>query len=156
MNPNDLLILNLEEVRRRSMKVWHGIRPHHLDWKPDAEAMTCIELVRHVLEGEYLYMSMLKSGGSLPSEDSPWTARPYTNIEAEIAFADPYRKEFLNLSGSYTSEELSAMKVDRSDKGYVRSAGDFILRMAYHESVHTGQMLGYLRMMNVPRPNIWD
>lgn len=136
--------------------IWRAIPLDRTDWKPDAEAMTCIELARHVLEGEYLYLSMLKNGGSLQSEESPWTQRPSTNIEAEIAFADPYRKECLNWLGARTPEELSAMKVDRSDKGYVRGAGDFILRMAYHESVHAGQMLGYLRMMNVPRPNIWD
>jgi hypothetical protein len=75
VNSNQLLILNLEEVRRTSMKVWYGIPPHHNNWKPDAEAMTCIELVRHVLEGEYLYMTMLKSGGSPPSEESPCVFR---------------------------------------------------------------------------------
>jgi hypothetical protein len=30
------------------------------------------------------------------------------------------------------------------------------LRMAYHEAVHTGQLLAYLRAMGIPRPNIWD
>ena len=151
-----VLILNLEEVRRRSMKVWRGIPHHRIDWRPDGEAMTCIEMIRHVLEGEYLYMSMLKSGGSVPSEETPWTSRPYTDIEGEIEFASRYRQELLHLVGSYTPETLATMKVDRSDKGYVRSAGDFILRMAYHEAVHTGQLLGYLRLMNVPRPPIWD
>ncbi len=156
MDTTQLLILNLEEVRRRSMKVWRGIPQVHISSRPDAEAMTCIEMIRHVLEGEYQYMSMLKSGGSLPSDDTPWTSRPYENIEGEIVFAAPYRQELLDLVGSYTSEELATRRVDRSDKGYVRSAGDFILRMAYHESIHTGQLLGCLRQMNVPRPKIWD
>ena len=154
--PNRILILNLEEVRRRSMKIWQGVLPNQKDWKPDEEAMTCIELVRHVLEGEYLYMLMLKSGGSLVSEESPWTGRAYKNIGEEVEFAEGYRKEFLDMIRSYTAEELSKMKVNRADKGYVRSGEDFILRMAYHESVHSGQMLSYLRMMKVPRPNIWD
>jgi hypothetical protein len=47
-------------------------------------------------------------------------------------------------------------KVDRSDVGYIRTFGDFILRIGYHEAVHAGQLLGYLRMMNAPRPVIWD
>ena len=156
MTLNDLLILNLEEVRRRSVKIWRAIPAARNDWKPDAHAMTCIELVRHVLEGEYLYMSMLKNGGSLESEESPWTSEPSTSIESEMEFAAPYRREFLDLLRSYRPEELNTMKVDRSDKGYVRDAADFVLRMAYHESVHAGQMLGYLRMMSVPRPHIWD
>ena len=152
----ELLTLNLEEVRRRSVKVWQAVPAERLQWKPDAEAMTCIEMVRHVLEGEWLYMQMLRSGGSLASEESPFNPRPYTDVAAELAFAEPYRKEFLQLVASYTAEELNTRKVDRSDRGYVRTFGDFILRMAYHESVHAGQLLGYLRTMNAPRPNIWD
>jgi uncharacterized damage-inducible protein DinB len=156
MQSAELLTLNLEEVRRRSVKVWQAIPADRLQWRPDAEAMTCIEMVRHVLEGEWLYMQMLRSGGSLASEDSPFNPRPYTDVAAEIAFAEPYRKEFLELVGSYTAEELTSRRVDRADKGYVRAVGDFILRIAYHESVHAGQLLGYLRSMDVPRPNIWD
>ena len=150
------MTFNFEEVRRRSVKVWQGIPAERLQWKPDAEAMTCIEMVRHVLEGEWLYMQMLRRGGSLESEESPFNPRPYTDVAAEIAFAEPYRQEFLKLIGSYTAEELTTRKVERTDKGYVRTAGDFMLRIAYHESVHAGQLLGYLRLMDVPRPNIWD
>ncbi|MFL5538487.1 MAG: DinB family protein [Longimicrobiaceae bacterium] len=156
MQSAELLVLDLEEVRRRSVKVWQAIPADRLQWRPDAEAMTCIEMVRHVLEGEWLYMQMLRSGGSLGSDASPFNPRPYTGVAAEIAFAEPYRKEFLGLVASYTAEELATRSVDRADKGYVRAAGDFILRIAYHESVHAGQLLGYLRSMDVPRPNIWD
>ncbi|MFN2597898.1 MAG: DinB family protein [Pyrinomonadaceae bacterium] len=156
MQSVELLLLNLEEVRRRSVKVWRGIPAERLRWQPDAGAMTCIEMVRHVLEGEWLYMQMLRGGGSLESDDSPFNPRPYANVAAELAFAAPYRREFLELVGSYTAEGLSARKVDRADKGYCRTAGDFILRIAYHESVHAGQLLGYLRRLGEPRPNVWD
>ena len=156
MQSVELLLLNLEEVRRRSVKVWRGIPGERLRWQPDAGAMTCIEMVRHVLEGEWLYMQMLRGGGSLASDESPFNPRPYTDVADELAFAAPYRREFLELVGSYTAEELSIRKVDRADKGYVRTAGDFILRIAYHESVHAGQLLGYLRLLGAPRPNIWD
>jgi uncharacterized damage-inducible protein DinB len=156
VNSTELLVLNVEEVRRRSLKVWNGIPADRIHWKPDAQAMTCIEVVRHVLEGEFLYMSMLRAGKSVASEQSPFTSRPYTDIEAEVAFSAPYRRMLLDLLRSYTPDELSSKTVDRSDKGYVRTVGDFILRMAYHESVHTGQLLSYLRHMNAVRPDIWD
>jgi uncharacterized damage-inducible protein DinB len=160
MNPAEILLWNLEEVRRRSVKVWRAVPTKRLDWKPDAEAMTCIELVRHVPECEYLYLNILKIGRRPPVDglnESLWVARTYTTVEAEIEFAEPYRKELLKLVGSYTPEELGTRMVDYSAKGHnVRSLGDFILRMAYHESVHTGQLLSYLRTMDAPRPNIWD
>jgi uncharacterized damage-inducible protein DinB len=156
MKAADILALNLEEVRRRSVKVWLAIPADRLLWRPDEGAMSCVEMVRHVLEGEHLYTLMLRSGGSVPSEESPFAARTYTSVADELAFAEPYRRETLELVRSYSAEELSTRKVDRSDVGYVRTAGDFILRMAYHESVHAGQLLGYLRVMGAPRPNVWD
>src|SRR5919199_4280353 len=117
MRPAELLTLNLEEVRRRRVKLWRGIPAERSQWKPDAGAMTCIEMVRHVLEGEWLYMQMLRSGGRLESDESPFNPRPYTDVAAELTFAAPYRQEFLALVGSYTVADLSTQKVDRADKG---------------------------------------
>lgn len=156
MNMTEILILNLEEVRRRSIKIWHGIPNDKLDWKPDSEAMTCIEMVRHVLKGEWSYMQMLRAGKSVDTENSPFYPREYINVEAELEIAEPFRKEFLALVESYTAEDLSNRKIDRSDVGYVRTYGDFVQRIAYHEAVHAGQLLGYLRQMNAARPNVWD
>ena len=156
MNANEVLILNLEEIRRRSVKIWQGIPVDKLDWKPDAEALSCLEMVRHVLKGEWAYMQMLLAGRSVDTDDSPFYPRDYTDVSAELEIAEPYRKEFLNLVKSYSPEELANRKIDRSDVGYVRTYGDFILRISYHEAVHAGQLLDYLRTTNVPRPNIWD
>ncbi len=156
MTSPELLIWNLGEVRRRSLKIWNAIPADRLDWKPDADAMTCIAMVRHVLEGEYLYLSMLKTGGSLASDASPFSSRPYTTVPSEVQFAQPYRAELLAYVRCLSDSDLNTMTVNRPDKGYVRTAGDFILRMAYHESVHAGQLMGYLRMLGAIRPNIWD
>lgn len=156
MTQNELLILNLEEVRRRSVKIWRSIPDDKLGWKPDLEALSCIEMARHVLKAEWGYMQMLRHGASLDTEDSPFKSHPFTNIETELERAAPFRREFLQSVKSYSDAELTGRKLDRSDVGYIRTYGDFILRIAYHESVHAGQLLGYLRQMNMPRPNIWD
>lgn len=156
MNATELLVINFEEVRRRSVKIWRGIPDDKLHWKPDPEAMSCIEMVRHVLKAEWAYMQMLRAGKSVDTENSPFCSREYTDVTAELEIAEPYHKEFLTLVGSYSPNELASRKIDRSDVGYIRTYGDFILRIAYHESVHAGQILGYLRQMNATRPNIWD
>ncbi len=156
MIPTDLLVLNLEEVRRRSLKVWRGIPDEVLGYKSDSEAMSIGDQVRHVLEGEFLYMSMLLSGGSPASEQTPWSERPLLSIDDEIAFAEPYRQQFLGLVRAFSADDLLTRQVDRSERGYVRPFGDFVLRIAYHEAVHTGSMLQTLRGAGVVRPNIWD
>jgi hypothetical protein len=61
----------------------------------------------------------------------------------------------LNSGGKLSDDDLTTVAIDRSDVGYVRKAGDFILRIAYHEAVHAGQMLQYLRMAGGGRPTVW-
>lgn len=156
MTPNELLLLNAEEVRRRSLIIWRSIPPHRIEWKPTKEAGSCIEIVRHILKAQWTHMQVIQKGKSLDSDDSPFNSKPLIDINSEIEFAEPFRQEFFTLIGSYTPTQLAENKIDRSDAGYVRPLGDFILRIAYHEAVHSGQLLSYLRMMRAPVPKIWD
>jgi len=74
-----------------------------LNWKPDKEAMTCLEMI-----------------------------------------------------STFSNADLTDIQIDRSDVGYVRSLGDMLMPIGYHESVHAGQLLQYLRTMEVDRPIVWD
>jgi len=80
----------------------------------------------------------------------------FADLDAALAFTNPCRESLLETVRQFSDGDLNTISIDRSDVGYVRKAGDFILRIAYHESVHAGQMLQYLRMAGVPRPSIWD
>ncbi|MFF0829194.1 DinB family protein [Brevibacillus sp. NPDC003359] len=158
MNENDLLILNFEEVRRRSIKVWKAIPKEMLNWKPDDKAFTCGEMIRHVIEGEFLYHQILIQRGSAALSDipNPYETKEFSTVEEDLVFAKPYREEFLRFVKGLSKSDLESVRIDRSDVGYVRTLGDMLLRIAYHESVHTGQLLDYMRTMGVERPNIWD
>lgn len=57
---------------------------------------------------------------------------------------------------TFSDEDLTCIQIDRSDVGYIRSLGDMLMRIGYHESVHAGQLLQYLRTMEVARPKVWD
>ncbi|QDP41605.1 DinB family protein [Radiobacillus deserti] len=158
MNVNDLIILNFDEVRRRSIKVWKAIPEQNLNWKPDEEALTCAEMIRHILEGEFLYHQVLIGRGSKALSDlsNPFKDKDFTTVDNELTFAQPYRENFLNYIKTINVSDLENIEIDRSDVGYVRTLGDMLLRIAYHESVHTGQLLDYMRTMGIDRPNIWD
>ncbi|MES5396433.1 DinB family protein [Bacillus amyloliquefaciens] len=158
MNTIDLIVLNFEEVRRRSVKLWTGIPKETMDWRPDSEAMSCKEMIRHVLEAEFLYHQILLKQMNEPSEESinPYESKTFTTVAEELEFAKPFRAEFLTFIKSLNETDLTNIKIDRSDVGYVRELGDMLLRIAYHESVHTGQLLDYLRTAEVDRPLIWD
>ena len=156
MNSIDLILLNFNEVRRRSIKVWTSIPQEKLHWKPDIEAMTFIEMIRHVLESEHYYHLAIQNHGSLAEFDSPFEKQPFSTVNEELKFAEPFRNDFFKTIKSFSEEDLTSIKIDRSDSGYVRSLGDMLLRIAYHESVHTGQLLDYLRTAKVPRVRVWD
>jgi uncharacterized damage-inducible protein DinB len=155
MSGAELLCLNLTETRRRSIRIWRAILLSRCDWRPDPDAMSFFEMVRHVLEGDYLYGQMTRERRSY-SGHSPFADRHFDDLDAALAFANPYRKSLLETVRQLSDDDLNTIAIDRSDVGYIRKAGDFILRIAYHEAVHAGQMLQYLRMAGVPRPSIWD
>ncbi len=155
MTAQDIIVLNLQEVRRRSLKLWRGIPDLQLAWKPDENALSIGEMIRHVWEGSENYRRIVAHGGSLELPDS-YTDGPISSVETEIAFAAPLFEKLLEDIRGFTSDDLNTKWIDRSDVGYRRKLGDFLARIAYHESVHAGQLLGYLRMAGTERPDIWD
>jgi uncharacterized damage-inducible protein DinB len=155
MTASRLLVLNFEEIRRRSIKLWSGIPADAYHWRPDAQAMSVIEMIRHVLEGEHWFHRIIEAGKSVVFE-SPWKDRPYTTVADELAFAQPFRDDFLKMAASLTAEELEQKEIVREELGQRRKLGDYLLRTAYHESVHTGQLLDYLRTAKVERIKVWD
>lgn len=156
MTQNTIIILNFEEIRRRSIKLWTGITPDNYFWRPDIHAMNCIEMIRHVLEGEHLFHMIVNRRGNLGDYVSPWTNNPYTNLQAELDFAKPFRLTFLETIKEFSPDDFSTIEIIRSEKGQHRQLGDYLQRIAYHEAVHTGQMLSYFRTLGLERPQIWD
>lgn len=118
--------------------------------------MNTIEMIRHLLEGEHLFHMIVNNRGNLGDYVSPWTDRPYTDLQAEIDFAEPFRKDFLKTIKEFSPNDFSTIEIIRSEKGQQRIIGDYLQRIAYHEAVHTGQMLSYLRTLGLKRPLIWD
>lgn len=158
VNQSDLIILNFEEIRRRSIKVWKAVPSKLLDWKPDEDAMTCAEMIRHILEAEFFYHHILMGEGSgvLKNLSNPFDSKKFTTVEDDLTFAQPYREKFISYIKTINPSDLENINIDRSDVGYVRTLGDMLMRIAYHESVHTGQLLDYIRTMGIDRPQIWD
>ena len=64
--------------------------------------------------------------------------------------------KFLDMIRELTEDDLENVKIERREVGQSKKLGDYLNRIAYHESVHTGQMLSYLRTLEIERPNIWD
>lgn len=155
MTQSELLILNFTEIRRRSIKLWNELPYDHYNWKPDGKAMTAIEMIRHVLEADYGW-NIIINKGSMANYQTPWKNRPYISVSDELKFAEPYRKTFIESVRHFSDSELSETEIIHPGNGEKKILGKYLLRIGYHESVHAGQFLSYLRAMNIDRPKIWD
>ncbi|MCL6295907.1 DinB family protein [Jejuia spongiicola] len=156
MDAIKIILLNFSETRRRSLKLWRGIPKEHLNWKPDDNALTIIEMIRHVLEAEHLFHKIIENRGNLGNYKSPWKNLPYQGLEHEIDFSKTYRTKFINMIKAIEESDLEKIKIERSEVNQSKVLGDYLNRIAYHESVHTGQLLDYLRTIGTERPSIWD
>ncbi len=156
MDAIKIILLNFFETRRRSLKLWRGIPKEHLNWKPDDNALTIIEMIRHVLEAEHLFHKIIENRGNLGNYKSPWENLPYQGLEHEIDFSKTYRTKFINMIKAIEESDLEKVKIERSEVNQSKVLGDYLNRIAYHESVHTGQLLDYLRTIGTERPSIWD
>ncbi|MEJ7826884.1 MAG: hypothetical protein WKF91_01765, partial [Segetibacter sp.] len=79
--------------------------------------MNCLEMIRHVLEGEHLFHKIVDNRGNIGDYVSPWTDRPYTNLQDELDYAKSYREHFLATIKSFSADELTAIEIIRSEKG---------------------------------------
>lgn len=157
MNAVDFAILNLKETRRRSVKLWESLPDNWITWRSDKEALSFGEMIRHVWSGSYHYHMVLINNGSVKTETPPpFEQEPIISIKKEIELSELYFEDFIAYVQSLSVEELESRMIDRSDVGYQRYLGDMLLRIAYHDAVHAGQFLHYLRMVGLERPMIWD
>lgn len=156
MNSTDLILLNFSEIRRRSIKLWKGIPDEYLDWAPDEKAFTVIEMIRHVLEGEHLFHKIVENRGNLGDYQSPWVELKYSDLKNELKFSEKYRVKFLGMINGLNESDLENIRIERKEVGQSKKLGDYLNRIAFHESVHMGQMLGYLRTIGIEPPKIWD
>jgi uncharacterized damage-inducible protein DinB len=156
MSSVEIILLNFLETRRRSIKLWEGIPNEFLNWKPDKKAFSIIEMIRHTLEGEHLFHIIIKNRGDLGNYESPWKNLEYSDLKNELNIAEKYRENFIDMIKVLNESDLDNIRIERKEVGQSKKLGDYLNRIVYHESVHTGQMLSYLRTLGIKRPQIWD
>lgn len=115
--------------------------------------MTFGEMIRHVWSASFHYHMLLRNNGSIKTDiHTPYDEEPITSVEKEIELSQSYFSDFIEYVESISTEELESRLINRSDIGYQRYLGDMLLRIAYHDAIHTGQFLQYLRMVELESP----
>ena len=155
MTHTELILLNFNEIRRRSTKLWTALPENQYHWKPDEKAMSAIQMIRHVLEADYGWTIIINQG-DMTDYKTPWANRPFSSVKDELEFAQPFREKFLESIRNFSDSELNETTIIHPGNGEEKNLGKYLLRIGYHEAVHAGQFLSYLRGMGINRPDIWD
>lgn len=155
LTQSELILLNFTEIRRRSIQIWSVLPERFNHWKPDEKAMSALEMIRHVLQADYGW-NIIINNGSMSNYQTPWRNRPLVSVSDELYFAEPYRNTFLKSVRQFSDRQLIETVVTHPGNGERKNLGNYLLRIGYHESVHAGQFLSYLRAMGIERPTIWD
>ena len=155
MTQSEFIVLYFIEIRRKSIELWKGLPKNYYNWKPDENAMTAMEMIRHVLEADYGW-NIIINQGAMTNYKTPWKNRPCISVTDELEFAGPYRKKFLESVRQFSDTELHETEIVHPGNGEKKNLGKYLLRIGYHESVHAGQFLSYLRAMKINRPEIWN
>lgn len=101
-----------------------------------------------------IFHKIVENKGNLGNYVSPWQAKPYTTLHNELEFEQPFKEKFIETIKAFNADDLTNLEIVRSKKGQRRKLGDYLQGLAYHELVHTGQMLSYLRALGLERPQI--
>jgi uncharacterized damage-inducible protein DinB len=147
---------NLHTTREKSILVWKAFPIEFHQWKPDKDAMHLLEMVRHIYEVQYWFYSLIITKGDVTNIVMPDENNKYTILEDELNNGHQYTDILHNYIKSCTNDDFENIIITRTDKPFTMKLGNFILRCARHEAVHTGQLLSYLRTLQIPRPNIWE
>ncbi|WP_217592570.1 DinB family protein [Cohnella sp. GbtcB17] len=157
MDAKSLIMLDLKETRRRFIKAASAIPDRHIHWQPDATALSVGQMIRHVLEHDY-YWHMILTEQRLPTEEemAPMQDRPYTSIQDEIVRSEANHARFLSHVESLDVSTFGTVLIRWPHRPIERCLGDALERKSYHDAVHTGQLLQYMRLLQISRPDIWD
>lgn len=156
MTLQDFFLKQKEAVRARSQEVFTLLRPEHMDWKPEKNALSVGDMLRHLwvsekgvrrcaLEGSFAYFEMRIPKG----------------LRAVMGVPGPLDEELTSIERVHreTLATVAAVPPDMFDEERANPALNFRRKIAVilfgineHEVHHRAQLMTYLRMLGTPAP----
>lgn len=150
----ELFLKQKESIRGRTRQVVALIQPEHLPWKPEKEALSVGEMLRHIwmseegvrraaLEGNFAYYETRIPKGLRAVLGTPGT------LEEELAQLERVHGETLELVQGYPAGRLEEERAHEGLK-FRRKVHAILLGINEHEIHHRAQLMTYLRMLGTP------
>jgi uncharacterized damage-inducible protein DinB len=145
-----------EAIRRRSNEVFALVRPEYLSWKPEKDALSVGEMLRHIWVSEEGVRRVALEGNFAYYE-----TRIPQGLRATLGTQGGLDEELRNLDRVHreTLAQVAACPLERFDEerahaglAFRRKIGVILLGINEHEIHHRAQLMTYLRLLGTPAP----
>lgn len=145
-----------EAIRGRTQEVTGMLRPQHLEWRPEKDALSVGEMLRHMwvseegvrrvaLEGNFAYYETRIPKGLRA------VLGQHGSLEEELARLERVHRETLAAVAAWPLERWDEERAHPA-LGFRRKVGVMLLGINEHEVHHRAQLMTYLRMLGTPVP----
>jgi uncharacterized damage-inducible protein DinB len=156
MTLQEFFLKQKQAIRARSQEVFVLLRPEHMDWKPEKDALSVGDMLRHLwvseegvrrcaLEGSFAYFETRIPQGLRAVMGMPGS------LDEELQTIERVHRE--------TLAAVAAVPPDLFDEERANPALNFRRKIAVilfgineHEVHHRAQLMTYLRMLGTPAP----
>lgn len=143
-----------EAICARTRDVFAMLRPEHMEWKPEAGALSVGELLRHLwaseegvrrcaLNGDFTYYEIRVPKGLHAAMGTPGS------LDEELKHTDRVHSETVADVRALPESVFDEERVN-ADLGFRRKVAVILFGMNEHEIHHRAQLMTYLRLLGTP------
>ena len=157
MTLQEFFLKQKEAVRGRSREVFALVRPEHMAWKPEKEALSVGEMLRHLWSSEEgVRRAVLDANFAYYEARIPKGLRAVmggapTSLEDELRNIERVHQETLAAIAVRPPEFLDEERANPA-LGFRRKVAVMLFGMNEHEVHHRAQLMTYLRILGTPAP----
>lgn len=156
MTLQEFFLKQKQAVRARSQEVFALLRPEHMEWKPEKNALSVGDMLRHLwtseegvrrcaLEGNFAYFETRIPKGLRAVMGMPGS------LEEELKNLDRVHRETFTLVSAAPAGIFDEERANPA-LGFNRKVAVILYGMNEHEVHHRAQLMTYLRMLGTPAP----
>lgn len=158
MEFRDIFLKQKEAIRKRTLEVLASVRPEHMDWRPEKDALSVGEMLHHLwvseegvrrvaLEGNFAYYETRVPQGLRA------TLGPACTLEENLANLARVHSDTMAAVAACPAQVFEQDRV-RPEFGFRRQIWVILLGINEHEVHHRAQLGTYLRLLGSPLPDV--
>jgi hypothetical protein len=158
MEFREIFLKQQEAIHKRMVEILGMVRPEHMDWRPQKDALSVGEMLQHLwvseegvrrvaLEDDFAYYQTRIPKGLRA------TLGPGPSLEANLANIARVHGETMAAVAACPAEVFEQERA-RAELGYRRKVWAILLGINEHEIHHRAQLSTYLRILGAPVPDV--